>query len=97
MAGTKPKILVTRRMPPNVEARVTRDYEAALNADDHAVSSEEILAGAQGKDGILCCSTEKFSPDLIAALPESVKILATFAVGYEHIDIPAAARREDSG
>ena len=92
MPWTKPKILVTRRMPPNVEARITRDYEAALNADYHSVSSAEILEVAQGKDGILCCSTEKFSPDVIAALPESVKILATFSVGYEHIDIPAAAR-----
>ena len=93
MAESRPKILVTRRMPPNVEARVTRDYDAALNEDDHNVSSEEILEGAQGKDGIICCSTEKFSPDLIAALPESVRILATFSVGYEHIDIPAAEAR----
>jgi lactate dehydrogenase-like 2-hydroxyacid dehydrogenase len=93
MAESRPKILVTRRMPPNVEARVTRDYDAALNEDDHNVSSEEILEGAQGRDGIICCSTEKFSPDLIAALPDSVRILATFSVGYEHIDIPAAKAR----
>lgn len=93
MAATKAKILVTRRMPPNVEARVTRDYDATLNADDHGVTTDEILEDARGKDGILCCSTEKFSADVIAALPESVKILATFSVGYEHIDIPAAQAR----
>lgn len=93
MGGTRPKILVTRRMPPNVQARMERDYEALLNEDDHTVSAGEILEKAVGQDGILCCSTEKFDEGLISALPESVKILATFSVGYEHIDIDAAARR----
>ena len=27
----KPRILCTRRMPPNVEARLVRDYDATLN------------------------------------------------------------------
>ena len=97
MPGTNPseqaKILVTRRMPANVEARVARDYQATLNADDGIYSSVEILDAAQGHDGIFCCSTESFSADVISALPESVKILATFSVGYEHIDIPAAQER----
>ncbi len=90
MPGTKQRIFVTRRLPPNVETRLTRDYQATLNVDDKVYSSAEILAAAEGHDGILCCSTEKFSADVIAGLPESVKILATFSVGYEHIDISAA-------
>ncbi len=93
MPGTKAKILVTRRLPPNVETRLSRDYQATPNSDDNARTSDEVMAEAEGHDGILCCSTEKFSADIIAALPESVKILATFSVGYEHIDIPAAQTR----
>jgi lactate dehydrogenase-like 2-hydroxyacid dehydrogenase len=93
MPGTKIKILVTRRLPPNVEARLDRDYQATLNGDDRVYASAEIIAAADGYDGILCCSTEKFSADVISALPESVKILATFSVGYEHIDVPAAKKR----
>jgi glyoxylate reductase len=87
------RILVTRRMPPNVEARISRDYQATLNPDDNSVSSAELVAAAEGHDGILCCGTEKFTADVISSLPESVKILATFSVGYEHIDIPAAQKR----
>jgi glyoxylate reductase len=93
MPATKKKILVTRRLPPNVEARLTGDYQATRNSDDRVYSSAEVIEAAKGHDGILCCSTEKFSADVISALPESVKILATFSVGYEHIDIPAAAER----
>jgi lactate dehydrogenase-like 2-hydroxyacid dehydrogenase len=93
MPETKIKILVTRRLPPNVESRLARDYQATLNGDDRVYSSAEIIDAAGGRDGILCCSTEKFSADVISALPQSVKILATFSVGYEHIDVPAAAKR----
>jgi len=93
MPEDKPGILVTRHMPENVEARISRDYQATLNPDDRLFSSAEMLDMAQRHDGILCCSTEKFSADVISALPESVKILATFSVGYEHIDIPAARTR----
>jgi lactate dehydrogenase-like 2-hydroxyacid dehydrogenase len=93
MPGTKAKILATRRLPPNVEARLARDYEATLNTEDNTVSSAEVVEAAAGHDGILCCSTEKFPADVIAALPGSVKILATFSVGHEHIDIAAAGKR----
>jgi len=93
MPATRPKILATRRFPPNVEARLERDYQATLNPDDRNYSTQELLEAADGHDGILCCSTEKFSPDTITALPESVKILSTFSVGYEHIDLPAAEAR----
>ncbi len=93
MPEAKPRILVTRRLPANVDARISRDYQATLNAEDRLYSSAEILDAADGHDGILCCSTEKFSADLISALPDSVKILATFSVGHEHIDIAAAKER----
>ena len=93
MAESKPRILATRRLPPNVETRLARDYRATLNADDKVYAREELLDTADGHDGILCCSSEKFSADVIAALPESVAILATFSVGYEHIDVDAARER----
>ena len=57
------------------------------------MSSDELVAAAAGHAGILCCSSEKFTADLIARLPESVRIVSTFSVGYEHIDVDAAKAR----
>ncbi|MDX1434050.1 MAG: D-glycerate dehydrogenase [Gammaproteobacteria bacterium] len=91
--AAKPRILATRRLPPNVTARLERDYDATLNAEDEIWSSDTLVAKAAGHDGILCCSSEKFTPAVIDALPQSVRILATFSVGYEHIDVDAAKRR----
>ncbi|WP_298725465.1 D-glycerate dehydrogenase [uncultured Ferrovibrio sp.] len=89
----KPTILVTRRMPPAVEARLKRDYDARLNPDDRIYSSEELIAKAAGADGMLICSSDKITPEVVAHLPESVKIIATFSVGYEHIDVMACEAR----
>ncbi|MEM7249950.1 MAG: D-glycerate dehydrogenase [Pseudomonadota bacterium] len=90
---SKPKILCTRRFPPNIVDRLSRDYQPILNQDDTQLTAEQIVARAAGCDGIFCCNTERFDAALISALPESVKILATLSVGFEHIDLPAAASR----
>ena len=92
MSG-KPKLLVTRLTPPNVEARIARDYDALTNPDDVIWSTAEVLKKAEGRDAILCSPTEPMPKDVIDRLPDSVKMLATFSVGHDHIDIAAAAAR----
>ena len=89
----KPILYVTRRLPPAIEARAARDYDARLNPDDHPVTPEEILAGAAGADAVLCCPAERLDAALIAALPDTVKVIGTFSVGTDHIDLDAARAR----
>jgi len=91
----KPILFVTRRFPPEVEARLTRDYRAVLNEDDVVYGPDDLVDGSRDAraDGILTCGTEKFTADVIARLPDHVKIVATFSVGYDHIDIAAAKAR----
>ena len=90
---TKPVLYVTRRLPPAIEARAARDYDARLSPADHPVSAADILAGAQGAAAVLCCPAEKLGADVIAALPGTVRVIGTFSVGYDHIDLTAARAR----
>lgn len=90
---SKPKVLVTRRLPDAVQERLARDYDAVFNDDDHVFSREELLSRAEGMDAILPCHTEKFTADVIAELPNSVKIIANFSVGVDHVDLDAAKQR----
>ena len=90
---SRPRILVTRNLPPDVEARALSHFDATLNPDDTLPSRDAILAGAAGKDGLLVTVTDRIDAELIAALPESVRIISTFSVGYDHIDIAAAKAR----
>src|SRR5262245_4752737 len=84
---------MTRRLSPAVIERAGRDYDLDLNAEDKIMSSEELVARCQGKDALLVTLTEKFTPEVIAQLPASVRIIATYSVGYEHIDLQAAKAR----
>jgi lactate dehydrogenase-like 2-hydroxyacid dehydrogenase len=89
----KPVVLVTRKLPDAVEDRIRRDYDPILNPDDVLYSSDEIIERAKGADAILPCHTEQFTADVIARLPESVRAIANFSVGYDHVDTEAAKAR----
>ncbi len=90
---SKPVLLITRRLPAAIEARAARDYDVRLNVEDAPRTGEEVLRLAEGADAILCCPAEKLDAATIAALPDSVQVLGTFSVGYDHIDIEAARAR----
>jgi len=89
----KPKILVTRRLPEAVEDRLRRDYDALLNEADAAYDTATIIERAGGCDGLLPCPADAINADVINGLPQSIKIIATFSVGFEHIDCEAAKAR----
>jgi lactate dehydrogenase-like 2-hydroxyacid dehydrogenase len=89
----KPILLVTRRLPPGSEARAARDYDARLNATDTPRTGADIVSLAEGADAILCCPAEKLDAATIAALPATVRVIGTFSVGFDHIDMPAARAR----
>ncbi len=87
----KPVLLVTRRLPQAIEARAARDYQARLTASDTPMT--DVVAQAAGANAVICCPGDVFDAALIGALPESVKVIATFSVGYDHVDVAAAKAR----
>ena len=87
-------LFVTRRLPARVEERARRDYDARLNADDRPRSGDDIVKGAHGAAAVLCCPAEQMNAATIAALPDSVRVIATFSVGFDHIDLAAAKARK---
>ncbi len=89
----KPILLVTRRLPPAVEARAARDYDVRLNEPDAPVTGADIVARAEGAAAILCCPAERLDAETIGRLPESVKVVGTFSVGFDHIDMAALRAR----
>lgn len=88
-----PVVLVTRKLPEAVEARLRRDYRPRLNPDDRLYSSDEMIERAAGADAVLPCHTERFSAPVIARLPDSIRIIANFSVGFDHVDLEAAKAR----
>ncbi|MEM8686390.1 MAG: D-glycerate dehydrogenase [Pseudomonadota bacterium] len=89
----KPKLFVTRKLTQDVEDRIAGAYEPVFNDDDHIMGPSELAEKAQGCDGALVTTTERIDRSFIETLPDSLKIVATFSVGYDHIDVPAAEAR----
>ena len=93
MSAPKPKLLLAQKFPAAVEARARRDYEARLNETGASWGADEMVAMSAGVDGLLVAANDSVRADVIGRLDESVRIVATFSVGYEHIDVAAAHQR----
>jgi len=93
MPANKPRLLVARVFPPDVMARAKADYDCVCNEADANWSGADVIAHAGGVDAILTSARTKYPADVIKALPANIRMLATFSVGYEHIDLAAAKAR----
>ena len=87
------RLIVTRRLPPAVEARCAAEFDAVLRTDDAVLSADELIARSQGADAILCAPGDRIDADLAARLPDGVKVIGTFSVGTDHIDAKALSAR----
>jgi len=87
------KILITRKLISSSEELAKKLFDVKLNKEDKILNKEELIIASKGCDGILSSLTEKFDNDLISKLPESIKIISNFAVGFGNIDIEAAKKK----
>jgi len=86
-------VLFTRRLPEAVERRAARDYRLIANPEDRPLSSDEIVSRSQEADAIVCCVADKMSAAVFTRLPSRVRVVASFGVGTEHLDLAAAKAR----
>jgi len=91
--ASKPRLLVSRRMMPANEERLAAEFDATIIGDSHVMTSDEIVAEAEGKDALLICVSERIDADVINRLPDSVQAIMTLSIGLEHIDLDAAKAR----
>ncbi|MCH2170764.1 D-glycerate dehydrogenase [Myxococcota bacterium] len=92
-ASERLRLLVTRRLPEMVMDRIAREYEVQLADLAPDLDDRVLWEGAEGCDAILCAPGDSLAAASIANLPGSVRALATYSVGHEHIDLEAARSR----
>ena len=88
------KILITRRLLRSCEEKASKIFKANFNDNDELYSQNKLIEMSQGCDGILTSLTDKMDAETINKLPESVKIISNFAVGFGNIDLEAAKKRK---
>jgi lactate dehydrogenase-like 2-hydroxyacid dehydrogenase len=95
MSGmTKPILVVTSRYPKEVEDRIDRDYCARRNPNQFPFSEQQLLSAVEGGDALFITPADRLDSGFFQQVSPTLKIIATYSVGFEHIDLEAAARRK---
>jgi len=84
------RVFVTKRLYPQAIDYLTQHVEVDYHDSPVSPPPDELLMRSGLADGVVCQLTDSFSREVIAALP-GVKALCNVAVGYDNIDVPAAA------
>lgn len=90
----RPRVLVTRRLPPTVESAIQERFDAVLATDDHQMGASELQRALSDSDGVLSTVTDRFTAEVLAAYPIRARIIANFGVGIDNIDLRAAEAHE---
>lgn len=86
----KPKVLVTRRWPAAVEAKLSEKFDVVLNRDDVPLMSYQFRQAFLDYDAVLPTVTDKIGPDSMELADPRTKLLANYGVGFTHIHLPSA-------
>ena len=86
----KPKVIVTRKWPAEVESQLNALYNVQLNESDVPMSADELKHALQTADALLTTVTDPITADVLNVNNKRAKIIGNFGVGYNNIDINAA-------
>ena len=87
------KILITRKLIKESEDKATKTFDPIFNTNDELYSQSKVIEMSNGCDGILTSLTDKMDKQTIDKLPDSIKIISNFAVGFGNIDLDAAKEK----
>ena len=89
----RPRVVVTRRLPDEVEARMAELFDTRFNASDTPLGREGLAAAMADCDVLVPTVADALDAALIAAAPARLRLIASFGAGVDHIDLKAARAR----
>lgn len=88
----RPAVLVTRRIQPDLLARLRAHCDVDSNDDDTPLSHAALIARLQGRAGVFVTPGEPIDAALVAACPD-LRAVCSMGVGYNNIDVAACLAR----
>ena len=86
----KPKVIVTRDIPDEVELKLKEYFQVSFNREDKVFSNDILRKAMESADGIVCTVTDRITDELLTLPNKKVKIIANIGVGVDHIDLQSA-------
>ena len=91
MTHSKATLVLTRTLPDAIMRRAETDY--TLRMPGQLGVRDWLPTAVPGADAILCIPGVRLDAAVIGSLPQSIRVIGTFSVGTDHIDLDAARAR----
>jgi glyoxylate reductase len=86
------RVLVTRRLPSGgIDPVLAAGHELIERDDDQAFNHDELVEAVRDVDAIVCLLTDRIDAHVLGAGAPRLKVVANVAVGYDNVDLEAAA------
>ena len=93
MTAARPKVFLSRRVPPRVRDELDALFELDVHDSERPPERDELLARARGREGVVTMLTDRVDDELLDAAGDGLRVVANYAVGYDNVDVDAATRR----
>lgn len=93
MSNTKPKVIVTRRLPDAVETRMKELFDTELSKDDVPMSYDDLVDAVSRCDVLVSTVTDRIDSKVLSRAGDRLKLIAQFGAGVDNIDVETAVRR----
>lgn len=93
MPKQKLSVVVTRRLPDQVETRMSELFDVTLRPDDTPMTRAELVQAVQGADVLVPTLTDQIDAGLLGQAGERLKLIANYGAGVDHIDVHTARQR----
>ncbi|WP_371037368.1 MULTISPECIES: 2-hydroxyacid dehydrogenase [unclassified Rhodosalinus] len=93
MTSERLSVVVTRRLPEPVQARMRDLFDVRLREDDAPMSREELAAAMAEADVLVPTIVDDIDARLIAQAGPRLKLIANYGAGVDHIDVETARSR----
>ena len=89
----RPRVFVTRNIPDDGLKPIRAQTDADVWQDEPPPPRDELLRRVAGVDGVLSMVTETIDEELLDRAGPQLKVVSTYAVGFDNIDVAACTRR----
>lgn len=87
---SKPKVVVTRRLPIEVETRMSDMFETVLRSDDTPMTQDELAVAIADCDVFVPTVTDRIDAAVLSHASPNLRLIANFGAGTNHIDVSTA-------
>jgi len=88
----KKKVLFTRGIHDFAQKDLRRRYDVTVHSGKMPMPRELLISGVAQADGLVCFPYDVIDKEVIDAA-KNLKVISTYSVGYDHIDIKYAKSR----